>query len=85
MPEATIPTASAATGIEAVKIALKSKAPGQRSIASLSRTLGLSSGAMHQWEKIPEEYLEEISSLTGLHPSVLRPDLAKLFSSEQGV
>lgn len=71
------------TGMAAVRVALQSRPSGERSIAWLARQLDLSRGAMLHWgNNVPEEWLRQISELTGVAPRVLRPDLAELFSGE---
>lgn len=73
----------AATGMDAVRIALSSRPSGERSIAWLARQLGLSRGALAQWgNNIPEERLRKVMEITGLSPRILRPDLAELFAAE---
>lgn len=56
------------TGIAAIK----EKVP---SMAWLARELGITRGAVQQWDKVPAERLGEIARVTGLSPNVLRPDL----------
>lgn len=73
------PNTAELTGMDAVKNALQAKPPKERSIAWLARQLGLSRGALLHWEKIPDDYLEEITAITGVPARVLRPDLAELF------
>jgi hypothetical protein len=67
-------------GMDAIRAALPLRAPKQRSISWLSKELGLSRGAMRQWDRVPEEHIKPISDILGIPPSVLRPDLAELFS-----
>lgn len=43
--------------------------------AELARGLGISRGAIAMWEKVPAERLLDVERITGLHRSVLRPDL----------
>lgn len=38
----------------------------------------LTSQAVSQWTRVPEDRLEKVAELTGLSPAQLRPDLAKL-------
>lgn len=85
MPDISPQISSDLRGIEAIKAALQLNPAGQRSIAWLGRQLGLTRGAVVRWDKIPEEWLRKVSEITGLAPSVLRPDLAELFTAEQGV
>lgn len=79
------PKTDVLTGMDAVKSALLANPPGQRSIAYLARCLGLSRGALLPWDKVPEEYLEKIMTITGLPARVLRPDLAEIFARDEMV
>ncbi len=63
------------TGMDAVKEVVPS-------IAALARGLGITRGAVAQWERVPAERVVQVSKLTGLSCSVLRPDL---FSSSEVV
>ncbi|RYG99448.1 MAG: CI repressor [Alphaproteobacteria bacterium] len=45
------------------------------SLASLARHLGVTRGAVAQWERVPAERLGEVSRITGLNATVIRPDL----------
>ena len=38
----------------------------------------LTSQAVSQWTRVPDERLEKMAELTGYSPAQLRPDLAKL-------
>jgi len=56
------------TGIEAVKESVKS-------MAALARAIGVTRGAVAQWDRVPAERLGDVARATGLSPSVIRPDL----------
>lgn len=56
------------TGMAAVELKVKSK-------AWLARQLGISRGAIAQWDRVPAERLGEVAKATGLPPEVIRPDL----------
>lgn len=56
------------TGMEAVREVMPS-------IAALARGLGITRGAVAQWNRVPAERVGQVSMLTGLSHSVLRPDL----------
>lgn len=45
------------------------------SASKLAEYLGVSRSAVHQWQNIPLRYLKEISEVTGIPRSKLRPDL----------
>lgn len=79
MHENSSDTLTEVSGIEAVKRALQDSTP-RRSLSWLSRELGLSRGATAHWDKVPEDHIARVSELTGLHPRVIRPDLAELFT-----
>jgi hypothetical protein len=60
------------TGLEAVRDRVES-------LTWLAQQLGITRGAVTQWsDRIPAERVGEISRLTGLAPSVLRPDIFDL-------
>lgn len=48
---------------------------GVTSLAALARDLGVTRGAIAQWDRVPAERLREVSEATGLSYKVLRPDL----------
>ncbi|WP_341356137.1 YdaS family helix-turn-helix protein [Rhizobium tumorigenes] len=56
------------TGMEAVKEQIQS-------MADLARGLGLTRGAIAQWERVPAERVPAVSQLTGLPGRIIRPDL----------
>lgn len=55
------------TGIEAVK--------AKMSLAELARQIGVTRGAVAQWDRIPAERLKAVSDATGLPMPDLRPDM----------
>lgn len=44
-------------------------------LARLARELGITRGAVAQWEKVPAERIADVSRVTGIRYEVLRPDL----------
>lgn len=55
------------TGMDAVRSAT--------TLASLAEKLGITRGAISQWEKVPDERLDAVSEATGIPKHVLRPEL----------
>ncbi|MBY3162089.1 helix-turn-helix domain-containing protein [Rhizobium laguerreae] len=55
------------TGMEAVRAVT--------SLAALASKIGVTRGAISQWEKVPEERLDAVSDATGIPKHVLRPEL----------
>lgn len=55
------------TGMEAVR--------DRMPLARLARELGITRGAVAQWEKVPAERLGAVARVTGIQPNILRPDL----------
>lgn len=55
------------TGMEAVK--------DRMPFARLARELGITRGAVAQWDKVPAERLRAVSDATNIPMEVLRPDL----------
>ena len=55
------------TGMDAVR--------DRMTLARLARGLGISRGAVAQWEKVPAERMGDVSRVTGISFEVLRPDL----------
>ena len=52
--------------------------------AWLARQLKITRGAVAQWDRVPAERLGEVAAITGVAPTVLRPDIfAPAPSSEQ--
>jgi len=43
--------------------------------AALAEALGISRQAVQQWEWVPEDRVLEVEEATGVHRSLLRPDL----------
>ena len=56
------------TGMDAIR-------GGEKTLAALARHLGVTRGAVAQWERVPAERVIEISRFTGIPREVLRPDL----------
>lgn len=46
-------------------------------LARLAREIGITRGAVAQWEKVPAERLGAVSRVTGIPLERLRPDLFK--------
>lgn len=44
-------------------------------MAELARQLGITRGAVAQWDRVPGERLFEVSRITGLEPKDIRPDM----------
>lgn len=55
------------TGMDAVK--------DRMPLARLARHIGITRGAVAQWDRVPAERLREVADATGLPMDVLRPDL----------
>lgn len=55
------------TGMDAVK--------DRMSLARLAREIGITRGAVAQWERVPAERLGDVSRVTGIPMPTLRPDL----------
>ncbi|WP_245509834.1 YdaS family helix-turn-helix protein [Rhizobium ruizarguesonis] len=49
-------------------------------LARLAREIGITRGAVAQWEKVPAERLGDVSRVTGIPFERLRPDLFKAAS-----
>jgi DNA-binding transcriptional regulator YdaS (Cro superfamily) len=48
--------------------------------AKLARALGVTPGALSQWERVPAERIAAVSAATGIPAAELRPDLAAAFA-----
>lgn len=46
-------------------------------LARLARELGITRGAVAQWDKVPAERIGDVSRVTGIPIARLRPDLFK--------
>lgn len=55
------------TGMEAVK--------DRMPLARLARSIGITRGAVAQWDRIPAERVRAVSEATGIPMDQLRPDL----------
>lgn len=58
------------TGMDAVK--------DRMSLARLAREIGITRGAVAQWDKVPAERMGDVARVTGIPMEVLRPDLFKV-------
>lgn len=47
------------------------------SLARLAREIGITRGAVAQWDKVPAERIGDVSRVTGIPFDRLRPDLFK--------
>lgn len=45
------------------------------SLARLAREIGITRGAVAQWERVPAERLGDVARVTGIPMDALRPDL----------
>lgn len=61
-------TSAQKTGMDAVREKV-------RSMAALARDLGVTRGAVAQWDRVPAERIADVSRLTGIPFHVLRPDM----------
>jgi transcriptional regulator with XRE-family HTH domain len=57
------------TGMDAVR--------DRMTLARLARELGITRGAVAQWERVPAERLGDVARVTGIPMDRLRPDLFK--------
>ena len=55
------------TGMDAVK--------DRMPLARLARELGITRGAVAQWDRVPAERIGEVSKATGIPVEQLRPDI----------
>jgi DNA-binding transcriptional regulator YdaS (Cro superfamily) len=55
------------TGMEAVKSKIR--------LAELARQIGVTRGAVGQWDKVPAERIGDVARVTGIPMETLRPDL----------
>ena len=56
-------------------ITIKDIAAKVGGVVSLSKQLGLSRGAVSQWDKVPLERVSAVAKLTGIPRELLRPDV----------
>lgn len=63
------------TGMDAVR--------DRMPLARLAREIGITRGAVAQWEKVPGERIGDVSRVTGISPETLRPDLFKAAEAAQ--
>lgn len=57
------------TGMDAVR--------DRMPLARLAREIGITRGAVAQWDKVPAERIGDVARVTGIPFNVLRPDLFK--------
>lgn len=57
------------TGMDAVR--------DRMPLARLAREIGITRGAVAQWDKVPAERIGDVSRVTGIPLNRLRPDLFK--------
>lgn len=63
------------TGMDAVR--------DRMPLARLAREIGITRGAVAQWEKVPAERMGDVSRVTGIPMDVLRPDLFQTSEAAQ--
>lgn len=56
-------------------LSVKEIAGGAGGVVALSLKLGLSRGAVSQWDRVPAERVLDVERLTGVPREVIRPDL----------
>lgn len=49
----------------------------------LARRIGVTRGAIAQWDKVPAERMRDVSIATGIPMEVLRPDIFEAAADEQ--
>lgn len=59
-------------GMQSVRAKLKKM---DKNLSWLAKKLGITRGAISQWEKVPAERLGVVSALVGLPHNEIRPDL----------
>jgi len=64
-------------------ISIKEIAAKVGGVVSLSTQLGLSRGAVSQWEKVPLDRVAAVSKLTGIPREDLRPDIFGDYPEEE--
>ena len=58
-----------------MKTSIKELADKVGGVVALSTALGLSRGAVSQWNKVPIERVADVSRLTGVAREIIRPDI----------
>lgn len=58
-----------------IHITIKEIASPAGGVVALSTKLGLSRGAVSQWEKVPLERVNDVARITGIPRERLRPDV----------
>lgn len=56
-------------------MSIKEIAVGAGGVVALSLKLGLSRGAVSQWDRVPAERVLDVERLTGVPRETIRPDL----------
>lgn len=49
----------------------------------LARALGIAPSAISMWDRVPSDRVGEVSRITGISASDLRPDLANIFTTPE--
>ncbi len=57
------------------KVTIRAAAGNVGGISALAHALGLTKGAVSQWERVPPEHVLRVEGLTGVSRHVLRPDV----------
>lgn len=52
-------------------------------LARLAREIGITRGAVAQWDKVPAERMVDVSRVTGISIETLRPDLFQTSEAAQ--
>ena len=63
------------TGMDAVR--------DRMPLARLAREIGITRGAVAQWDKVPAERMGDVSRVTGIPMPILRPDLFQTEAAQQ--
>lgn len=51
-------------------------------MAEITRHIGVSTGAVPQWKRVPAEHVETVAEITGIPPHELRPDVFRVPKTE---
>ena len=57
------------------KVTIREAAEKVGGVVALAHALGLTKGAVSQWERVPPEHVLKLEGLTGVSRHVLRPDI----------
>jgi DNA-binding transcriptional regulator YdaS (Cro superfamily) len=60
---------------DAQKVLVKDIAAKVGGVVALGKKLGLSKGAVSQWDKVPTDRVLAVEKLTGVSRHVMRPDI----------